>query len=316
MDPQIFSLESQDFEEMGQALDRWDHRYEQISPGAFRGNIFATQIGSLGIFRNRWEQAIHYRGAAPSGTIGLAISLTQSGEARWMGERVGFNDVIIQRAGFEADYVSASLWDSVVFTIPEAEFAQCLASLTHADPGEVLKAHGVVRLSPEMAARLRETSMAYLDAAARSLSECDEPSPLPEMAGAAVELIARTMVDSGPSREARPVLRKQRKLLRATEEYCEHHAHQPLRIGDLCRQLGVSERTLRYTFQELSGISPLDYLKAQRLNRVRRVLHDCDPANTPVKQVALENGFFHLGHFSRDYKDLFDELPSETIRRS
>jgi AraC family ethanolamine operon transcriptional activator len=316
METQIFSLESQDFEEMEQVLSAWDYRYAQVSPGAFRGSIFSTQTGSLAIFRNRWERAIHYRGTAPAGTIGLAISLTQTGDARWMGERVGFNDVIVQRAGSEADYLSAALWDSVVFAIPEAEFAQCIASLTHDDPGELLNAHGVIRLSPEVAAQLREASIAYLHAAERSLARPGEPSPLPEMARSAVERVARALVDSRPSRQTKPGLRRQRTLLRKAEEYCEHHANQPLRIGGLCRELGANERTLRHTFHELTGISPLNYLKTQRLNRVRQALHDGDPANTQVKQVALENGFFHLGHFSRGYKDLFGELPSETIQCS
>jgi AraC family ethanolamine operon transcriptional activator len=203
METQIFSLESQDFEEMEQVLSAWDYRYAQVSPGAFRGSIFSTQTGSLAIFRNRWERAIHYRGTAPAGTIGLAISLTQTGDARWMGERVGFNDVIIQRAGSEADYLSAALWDSVVFAIPEAEFAQCIASLTHDDPEELLNAHGVIRLSPEVAAQLREASMAYLHAAERSLARPGEPSPLPQMARSAVEQVARALVGSRPSRQTK-----------------------------------------------------------------------------------------------------------------
>ena len=59
----------------------------------------------------------------------------------------------------------------------------------------------------------------------------------------------------------------------------------------------------------------LAYLKTQQLNRIYRVFHDADPTDTSVKQVAIANGFSHLGQFSRDYKQLFGELPSETLRR-
>jgi AraC family ethanolamine operon transcriptional activator len=34
-----------------------------------------------------------------------------------------------------------------------------------------------------------------------------------------------------------------------------------------------------------------------------------------IKQIAVYCGFSHPGHFSRDYKHLFGELPSETLRR-
>ena len=59
MDTCVYRLESRDFTEMEHALSAWDHRYRQISSGAFRGSLLHTQTGSLRIFCNRWERAIH-----------------------------------------------------------------------------------------------------------------------------------------------------------------------------------------------------------------------------------------------------------------
>ena len=314
MDAQIFSLKSNDFTEMEDALSAWDHRYRQISPGAFHGGLLHTQVGSLGIFRNRWERAIHYQGVAPEGTIGLAISLAQTGEARWMGQRVAIDDVIVQRCGTEAEYRSAPLWDSVVFTIPEAELAQQIADITHDDPWNFI-VHGVARLTPQVSAQVRQAAMAYLDAAARSLVTPDAPSPLPELAKSAVELMARALVSARPPRHTKPGINRQRQLIRQAEDYIAHVTDQPLRIGQLCCEINVSERTLRDAFYKVADTSPLAYLKTERLNRIYRVLRDVDPLETRVKQVALANGFSHPGQFSRDYKQLFGELPSETLRR-
>lgn len=104
-------------------------------------------------------------------------------------------------------------------------------------------------------------------------------------------------------------------MIRKAEECCGRHDNQPLRIGRLCRELGVSERTLRDAFGKLTDTSPLAYLKAQRLNQVYRELRDSDPSEVLIKQIAYSKGFHHLGHFCRDYKKLFDESPSETIER-
>jgi AraC family ethanolamine operon transcriptional activator len=93
-----------------------------------------------------------------------------------------------------------------------------------------------------------------------------------------------------------------------------HGADQPLRVGELCRELSVSERTLRHAFCDVTGLSPLDYLKILRLNCVNRTLREADPAELLVKQAAYSNGFTHLGQFSRDYKQLFGESPSQTLR--
>ena len=315
MDAQIVSLESNDFIEMEDALSAWDHRYRQIGPGAFHGGLLHTQVGSLGIFRNRWERAIHYRGAAPEGTIGIGLNMAQTGEPRWLGQRVAFDELIIQRCGTEAEYLSGALWDSVVFAIPEAELAQQISDITHDDPEAILHGLSFARLTPQLAAQLRQASLAYLDTAARSLATPGAPSPLPAMAASVVGLIARALVSARPPCAPKPSLNRQRQLIRKTEEYVAHLADQPLRIGQLCSELDVSERTLRHAFHRLVGLGPLAYLKTHRLNRAYRALRDDDPTEVLIKQVALANGFTHFGQFSRDYKQLFGESPSETLQR-
>jgi AraC family ethanolamine operon transcriptional activator len=311
----IVSLRSRDFLEMEQALSSWDHHYRQISPGAFRGRLLLTQTGSLGIFRNRWERAIHYRGVAPKGTTGLVITLTQSGDAHWMGQPVTVDDVFITPCGMEGEYVSASLWDSVVVTIPEVDLLQQIADLSHADPVEILRRPSVVHLTNEVAAKVREVCTAYLHSAEQSLARPDAPSALPEMAKSTVELITRALVFSGRPRDRKLSYSRQRQLIGNAVDYCEHRADAAIRINNLCRELGVSERTLRYTFYNQTGMPPLAFLKRERLNRVHRSLRKADSAEALVKQIAYSHGFSHLGHFSSDYREMFGEAPSETLRR-
>jgi AraC family ethanolamine operon transcriptional activator len=316
MDTRIYSLESRDFTEMEQTLsarDRNNRQYRQISPGLFRGRLLHTQTGSLGIIRNRWERSIHYQGVAPAGSIHLAITLAQTGEARWMGQRVAFNDLILQRPGMAAEYLSAPLWDSVVFTIPEAELVQQIVEMTHVDPWEII-VHGSTRLIPHAAAQLRQAAMVFFDTAARPLAKPATTSTLPQMANSMVKLVAGALVSSKPLRQEKISLNRQRRLITRAEDYVAHLTDQPLRIGQLCHEIDVSERTLRNAFHNLTGTSPLTYLKAEQLNRAHRIFHDADPTETLVKQVAIANGFTHLGQFSRDYKQLFGELPSETLR--
>ena len=88
---------------------------------------------------------------------------------------------------------------------------------------------------------------------------------------------------------------------------------QPLRIGELCSELRVSERTLRHAFRERMNVTPLEYLKAHKLNHVYNVLRRSAPSEVLIKQVALSKGFYHLGQFSQDYKRLFGESPSQTL---
>jgi AraC family transcriptional regulator, ethanolamine operon transcriptional activator len=85
-------------------------------------------------------------------------------------------------------------------------------------------------------------------------------------------------------------------------------------IIDLCRETGVSERTLQYSFKAQLGVSPNTYLRIFRLNRVRNLLRHPSHAGITVTEAAMHWHFWHLGRFSRDYTALFGESPSSTLR--
>lgn len=87
----------------------------------------------------------------------------------------------------------------------------------------------------------------------------------------------------------------------------------PPGIIDICRELGVSERTLQYAFLDYAGLSPTAYLRRIRLNRVRKALRLADTQTATVTETAMRFGFLHLGRFARDYRMFFGESPSETL---
>jgi AraC family ethanolamine operon transcriptional activator len=88
---------------------------------------------------------------------------------------------------------------------------------------------------------------------------------------------------------------------------------EPLSLLDLCRELGVSERTLHYAFQEVRGLSPMAYFRAIRLNAVRQELKAAAANMATVHEIAQRWGFWHTGEFAAAYRRLFGELPSQTL---
>lgn len=78
----------------------------------------------------------------------------------------------------------------------------------------------------------------------------------------------------------------------------------------------MSRRTLQYCFEEVTGLAPTTYLRSLRLNGARRDLRRPLHSERSVAQIAMHWGFSHFGQFSQDYRQLFDELPSETLREA
>ncbi len=89
----------------------------------------------------------------------------------------------------------------------------------------------------------------------------------------------------------------------------------PLYMLEICAATGVSERTLRLCCQEHLGMGPVHYLWLRRMHMAHHALVLADPASATVTAVATDNGFFELGRFAVQYRLLFGEAPSVTLRR-
>jgi|SRR5450631_971886 AraC family ethanolamine operon transcriptional activator len=105
-----------------------------------------------------------------------------------------------------------------------------------------------------------------------------------------------------------------RQVVRAAMDFIDMRDGDYLTMTDLASAAGVSERTLRAAFQEYFGMGPVRYLKFRTLNHIRKALKNADAAVTTVTGAATQFGVWELGRFARDYKLLFGELPSETLR--
>ena len=103
------------------------------------------------------------------------------------------------------------------------------------------------------------------------------------------------------------------RIARSVKEYIETNFHHPVHLEDVSRHTGVGVRMVQRCFREYFDITITDFLKSVRLDAANQELAVKNPGETSVKQVALRNGFAHLGRFSVTYRVRFGELPSETL---
>ena len=72
-----------------------------------------------------------------------------------------------------------------------------------------------------------------------------------------------------------------------------------------------SPRTLEYAFAQLTGLSPMAFIRSWRFERARGLL--LQGRVKTVKDAAFGCGLMHLGRFSVDYRLRFGESPSQTL---
>jgi AraC-like DNA-binding protein len=99
------------------------------------------------------------------------------------------------------------------------------------------------------------------------------------------------------------------------EELLGASDNRPLYMTEICAATGASERTLQLCCRDHLGTSPIRYLLLRRMHLARRALVAADPATKTVTEIATDHGFYELGRFSVEYRKLFGETPSASLRR-
>ena len=102
--------------------------------------------------------------------------------------------------------------------------------------------------------------------------------------------------------------------VRRAEQFIIDNAHEPILIDEVIEVAGVSARALFDGFRRFRGTSPMAFLKSVRLERVRQDLKNARSGEN-VTEIACRWHFYQLGRFSAQYKRIFGELPSETLRK-
>ena len=113
--------------------------------------------------------------------------------------------------------------------------------------------------------------------------------------------------DGGP---LRPAIR----LVRDVDQYLTEAGDRPIHVSELCEQFNVPRRTLFNAFEAVLGMPPISFLRHKRLAHVHTALLHAGPDAT-VHSVAAAHGFLDHSHFTGQYRRLFGELPSQTLRR-
>jgi AraC-like DNA-binding protein len=191
-----------------------------------------------------------------------------------------------------------------------------------ASVGEAVAGFDLTPPSDAMLITPRPAAMARLErlhAAAGYLAEnAPEVIANPDAARGLEQILIEAMVDCLGDRQERENSSAQGQhaiVMRRFRRVIEENPEQSLFIPEICKAIRVSGRTLRLCCQEHLGMSPKRYLLLRRMHFVRRDLLAAAPDQTTVTDLATRYGFWQLGRFAVEYRSVFEETPSATLRR-
>lgn len=291
-------------------MSGWRLELLQMSPGKIRYSLSVAQFGSIQVFRERTDKALLKRGLSWPGSLVFSLPIDAQGTGWLSGHEVKPEVSLLVDGRMLPEILTPQSFDLIYVAVDRQHLAAFAAERGHA---------GLVRHildSPSLA--LWHDRDAGLDRLFAGLCD-DEASPgcgQGDHAGLERFVLEKLLSVLTLARRIEAVSDTGNKRLtdRARLMLMKNRTEPPT-ISEVASHLGVSRRYLQTCFNRSVGLPAKEFVRAERLNRVRSALCQARRENRVVSigDVAALWGFWHLSRFAGDYRDMFGELPSETL---
>ncbi|WP_025915932.1 helix-turn-helix domain-containing protein [Herminiimonas sp. CN] len=304
-----------DIDDHAARLQHWQQEYEQLSSGAFSGSLEEVWFDNIQIFREKTNQVLHQIGRPWEGSRTIGVVLDASGGGLLSGTALSRGALVTQGGDEDLDFRTPKQLDIIAISTGAAELREFACTVWGVDTEAKLSTSGVFGQSVGVAHGLGEFLELLLSNIKRSPGMLNSPRTRKIIEQEIFDnLVVATSDTSSVNHIVIPTSRKG--VVDKAKAYVLEHHDDPVTVADLCTALNISRRTLQYSFESVLDINPVAYLRAIRLNRVRRELKaGAGGSRMTVADIAAHWGFWHLSRFAGNYKQMFDELPSETLRK-
>ncbi|MDR2787855.1 MAG: helix-turn-helix domain-containing protein [Candidatus Accumulibacter sp.] len=310
---QLRVQEVRDADEQAANITAWYQEYDQISAGKFYGMTSETWLGRTQFFLERTNRALRQTCVVWPGAFWFGLPRYDRADARVDILSLKNDAIAVRPGGIDFELLTPGDYDILGIVAREEVLARYAETLDLPDLMEAVRRGAVFSIGPERKmdfwrhlSRMLENAKRMSEAGSMPEGACNVMEE--EILSSLIGLIANSAGTGAPRRSRL----NHRKVVSRAREYLLEHPDEVISITELCEYLYVSRRTLQNCFHEVLGVCPVTYLKALRLNAVRRDLKEC--ARQTVQDVAAAHGFWHMSQFAADYRRLFHELPSETLR--
>ena len=310
--PDIGERHILDADEYLRELGGWEIKCAQLSPGVFVGNTQHVEFPTFGIIRKTTNRILLKTGCTPEGTCTIGMPLSQSSLAYHNGQRLSPGHVALLTSGAEFELRTPEAFDFLVVNVSTDTLSHYLNDQELETTGLLTTGKGVVFHSANTQ-QLSSTLLQVLDTANDAPEKLAQTAFLEESVMLAV---ANCIANRSTTSSNLSVRESRRRLVERAQHYLQRMLDHDILIADMCHELGTNPRTLQDAFNEVFGVTPNAFIKALRLNNVRRELKEPSKRNDHIGDIAAHWGFWHLSQFASDYRQAFGELPSETKQRA
>jgi AraC family transcriptional regulator, ethanolamine operon transcriptional activator len=281
----------------------WDLHFDQIDSGKFAGYgdfwpLLRKRCSCFAI-----KRAVYIHGITPTNLFTFLIPERREDAVSFNGQKVTPDTICMLTPGDETGLYLPANHVMTACCFEQILLEETLHEVSRTTPLKSIVPHtALLALPADVVAPLRQL-----------LETAPSTCPTRSVEEDVVTGICLALAENRGRPHRTPLAsRNHWRYVRKVREYLEdHHLDEALSLKTLCQFTGVGARTLNTAFQEVTGDSPMQFIKRRRLNAARHALFMGEAES--VKSAALDHGFWHLGRFAHEYRNLFGERPSETL---
>jgi AraC-like DNA-binding protein len=280
--------------------------------GDFRAELTQIELPRLWMQRGRESLPRIFRGSVNAERVAIGF-LTDARQPAKLhcGRAVAPGDIVVNDThAMHRRTEAPSRWGSMSLTPDEfAATGKAIAGRELTAPSHAY----IVRPRASLMARLLSLHAQAGQLARTAPGKLAHSQAARALDQALVHAMIECLTDGEPERKGAGTHRHSAIIARL-EEVLAANRGEPLYLAEICATTGATERTLRACCQEHLGMGVIRYLWLRRMHLAHRALNRATPITATVTGIATECGFWELGRFSVEYRALFGEAPSDTLR--
>jgi len=291
----------------------WNLEEYQIQDGPFEAIVKAIHTPFIQLGYVSRSSGVVLKGIPPKNCYVFGyLDVLNEGTVSHNGLVMNPNELLVLEEKDQIDVLSSHGYNTLTVAIQkkhfDREYRDCFNDSFTYD-----KVNKRIQLNKNMGTHLKQALLKVLAHAIKDPVKLREDTEfLQDIEKRIIQILFQSIDTEGKTKSPLDS-EKQANIIRI---YLNLHLTEELTLQQISQDLHMSDRTIRKGFNKLFGMNPKKYLLNYRLGKIHNVLLKSDLAKVTIQEIANDHGIYHMGHFPRQYREMFGEKPLDTLKRS
>jgi len=312
----IIKAEFTDFDVYNDTIEGWNLEYNVLSKRDFKATLNMFFDDTFSLSRITLHGKLVHSGHSPIGYRTVIIPIRKQEQFIWNNKAVTGNDMLIFHKNCTLEAVTFNNFDAYVISIENKVLQEKINLLGYKNCKAVFTDNEKIVLLEDSFLQVFSDLSDYFLNQHISNSSLNNINVLEhdKLINIIIEEFLYYIENTNLKKEKR-IVNKRSTAVKNAINLIHNNSEELYTVKELCILTNVSERTLLYSFKERFNVTPSEYIKAYRLNKVKNEIFALRNQNINISTIAGKYNFWHMGQFAQDFQKQFGILPSEILER-